>query len=156
MSLSVILLASCGSSDAKKWSYSKEDMSDFMSLEAQLDHTADNECTFTADTEFDIFNKELTSKDLIVFDIDQAKKNLSTSNKAYADYSILKSASVPVTSVETDEDLSGFKVSFTANGVANYGMLINSSATTENAFLMVTKYEDESKTIYTDPQAEFE
>ncbi len=156
MSLSVILLASCGSSDAKKWSYSKEDMSDFMSLEAQLDHTSDNECTFTADTEFELFNKELTAKDIIVFDIDEAKKNLSSSNKAYADYSVLKSASLPVTGIETDKDLGGFEVSFTANGVANYGMLINSSATVENAFLMVTKHEDESKTIYTDPQAEFE
>ncbi len=155
LSLSVILLASCESSNAKKWSYSRDDMSDFMSLSALIDKKSETTSSFVADTDYKILGRELKKDDVIVFDIDKAKKILEDEKKAYADYSVLKEASVSVSDIKTASDLDGFEITFDSSASADYGMLIHSSATFDNAYLMVSKYVPEDE-IQTDPQERYE
>ncbi len=155
MSLPVILLASCASSEEKRWSYGKDEMPNFISIEAKLTKNGDGTATFLANADGTIFNTDITKKDVIVYDIDSAINSLSNSKKGYADYSVLKAASVNVTKIETNENKSGFAITFADSNAESYGMLINSSVTTYSQYVMVSEAEkdfDDPK----DPQAEFE
>ena len=76
-------LSSCGNTDSKKWAYSKEEMANFVSINAILSQNEDNTNTFSADTDVKIFDYEIGEKDVIVYDIDKVKQELENSNKNY-------------------------------------------------------------------------
>ncbi len=163
-------LSSCGNTDSKKWAYSKEEMANFVSMNAILNQNEDNTQTFSADTDVKIFDYEIGEKDVIVFDIDKVKQELENSNKNYADYEVLKKASVKVLNIKNLDDQDGFNITFEGNQSSsstkkaantngevsnNYGMLLHSSITSSNNFMIVNKYE-ENKNSSKDPQASFE
>lgn len=154
-SLCVMILSSCGNSESRKWNYTKEDMSEFMYLNADLKNNSDNTSTFSSDTDLAIFDENIDGDDVIVFDVDKVKEELEKSNKDYADYSVLKTASVKVTNIKNLDDKDGFDITFNSGTSTNYGMLLHSSVTTENKYLMVDKYTSNNKQN-SDPQSEFE
>ncbi len=154
-SLTFTLLASCSKEETNKWSYTKEDMSDFITIQANLENKGDNIYSFNADTDVTIFTDELDKDDVIVYDVDKAVKLIEENGKGYADYATLKAASIPVNSIETLADKDGFNVTFSSADSSNYGMLVHSSVTSANEYVMVTKRQ-ENNTISKDPQAEFE
>ncbi len=156
ISLSVLLLASCGSTEDNKWSYSRDDMADFVKIEAEFTKKDDGTASLTAFSGDNTFTTDLSKSDVIVYDIDQAIKNLSESDKEYADYSILKAASTTVTNVETSEGRDGFEVTFASEEGENYGMLINSSVTANSKYLMVTPASKKGLDGNSDPQSDFE
>ncbi len=156
ISLSLILLASCGNADGNKWSYSRDDMADFIKIEAEFAKKDDGTATLTAFSENDIFVSDLSKSDVVVYDIDRAIENLSESNKEYADYSVLKEASVDVSKIETSEGKDGFEVTFLLDEGENYGMLINPSVTVDNKYLMVTAASKKDFDGNSDPQSDFE
>lgn len=153
-SLPILLLASCQDQEQNKWSYSKEDMSNFISVEAKLSKNTDGTSTFIYNTESKIFDSDLKKNDVIVFDIDKAVSALEESKKEYIDYSTLKTASVEVSDVITSSDMAGFEVTFASNDESTYGMLINSSATAFSQYIMVSEGKNDFDAK--DPQAEFE
>ena len=148
-------LASCSSSAEEKWSYTREGMSDFMSLQANLEEGSDGNLIFRADTGVPLFKEEIDADDVIVYDVDKAGEILAEKKKGYADYATLKEASASVVKVETPAEKDGFSVSFSPIGSANYGMLIHSSVTEAGEYMMVSK-RDEGVSFQSDPQAEFE
>lgn len=155
-SISMALLAACSNQENNKWSYSKEDMSSFVSVEATLENKENNISTFSADTDVTLFTEELDNDDVIVYDVDKVVKLLDENGKDYADYATLKAASVSVSNIETPNDKDGFNVTFASNETSkNYGMLVHSSVTSSNEYVMATKRQ-ENKSISKDPQAEFE
>ena len=156
LSLPVILLASCGNSEDDKWSYSRNDMADFIKIDAEFETKEDGTATLAAISNDSIFTTDLSKSDVIVYDIDQAIKKLSESNKDYADYSILKEASTNVTNVQTSEGKDGFEVTFLLNEGENYGMLINSSVVVNSKYLMVSPAEKKDFDGNSDPQSDFE
>lgn len=155
-SLSIILLSSCSnSSEDSRWSYSKDDMSNFISIDGKLTKSNDGTATFVVSTDEKLFDSDLTVNDVIVYDVDSAVKGLGESKKGYADYSVLKAASVLIKNIQTAYDKSGFEVTFNTSDAESYGMLINSSVTSSLQYLMVNESKndlDDPK----DPQAEFE
>ena len=156
-SLCLALLSSCANQDASKskWAYTKEDMSNFMSLEANLEEKESGVLIFSADTNVTLFTQDLAQDDVIVYDIDKASKVMDEKKKEYADYETLKAASLSISSIETLKDKDGFNVTFSSSDSANYGMLIHSSATSANEYVMVTKRESDAM-FASDPQATFE
>ena len=149
-------LSSCVNSETKKWAYTKDEMSDFIEMEAIQTNNSDNTITFSADTNVEIFDENIDKDDVIVFNKDKVKEELEKSNKEYADYSILKKASVDVVNVHSLDTKDGFDITFkTEDNSANYGMLLYSKVTTIDKFTSVNKYE-ENKSIQSDPQAEYE
>ena len=153
--LLVTLLPSCSDSQAKKWSYQKEDMSDFMSLNANLIKNEDKSATFSADTDITLFSDSIDDDDVIVFDVDKVKNELEKQNKDYADYSVLKACSLPVSNIKNLDDKDGFDITFSNAINENYAMLLHSSVTPNNEYVMVNKYvknSDDSK----NPQTVFE
>ena len=156
-SLCLALLASCGNQNAgnAKWSYTKEDMSNFLSLEADLESGSDTTSIFSVDTNMALFSQDLSKDDVIVYDIDKAKEVLEEKGKDFADYSVLKEASLSISNIVTTTDKDGFKVTFASSDSANYGMLINSSVTSSEEYVMVTKRESDAM-FASDPQAIFE
>ncbi len=149
-----LLLSSCGSSDSK-WSYTKEDMSNFVALNAIYTQLDDTSASFASETGTTLFKDNLSKDDVIVYNVDKVKEALENSNEEYANYKILKNASSSISTINTNEDKTGFDVTFSADSSSNYGMLINSSITLSEEYIMVSKYEkqiDDNR----DPQSEFE
>ena len=156
-SMCLALLSSCAnqSSTPAGWAYTKEDMSDFISLEANLIDKGNNTLTFSNDRNVTLFTQDLSKDNVIVYDIDKASKILEEKNKDYADYSVLKEASLAISSIETLKDKDGFNVTFSSSNSSNYGMLISSSVTSSKDYIMVTKAENDAM-LASDPQATFE
>lgn len=163
-------LSSCANTQSKKWAYTKEEMSNFLSMNALLNQNEDKTISFSADTDVKIFNDTIDNDDVIVFDIDKVKQELKNSNKDYADYDVLKKASVNILNIKNLDEQDGFNITFEGNNDSlakqkgaisnsettnNYGMLLHSSITTANNFVMVNKYQ-ENKSSSNDPQASFE
>jgi len=65
-SLCVMILSSCGNSELRKWNYTKEDMPEFMYLNADLKNNNDNTSTFSSDTDLAIFDENIDNDDVIV------------------------------------------------------------------------------------------
>lgn len=148
-------LSSCANGEAKKWAYTKDEMSDFIEMDAIQTNNSDNTITFSADTNVEIFDENIDKDDVIVFDKDKVKEELEKSNKEYADYSTLKKASVEVVSTNTLKEKDGFDITFKGDQNANYGMLLYSKVTVVDKFTSVSRYE-ENKSFNKDPQSEFE
>ena len=150
-------LSSCANGEAKKWAYTKDEMSDFLSMEAIQKDNNDNTITFSADTDVEIFDETIDPDDVIVFNKDKVKEELEKSNKNYADYSVLKKASVDVVDIKNLDDKDGFHITFkNEDNSSNYGMLLFSSVSTIDKFTMVSKFEEKKNDGNKDPQAEFE
>lgn len=154
-SIALSLISSCSNKEESKWSYTKEDMSSFLNLEAGLSSNGDDALVYSADTDVPLFSENIDSDDVIVFDSDKAAEIMKEKKKDYADYATLKEASVPITGVETLKDNDGFNVTFASSASSNYGMLIHSSVTASKKYMMVSKDEDEAS-FASDPQSEFE
>ncbi len=156
-SICLALLSSCGNQDQtpEGWAYTKEDMSKFISLDAVLVDKGNNVLTFSNDTNVALFSNDLNEDNVIVYDIDKASKILEEKNKEYADYSVLKEASLPISLIETLPDKDGFNVTFSSSDSLNYGMLISSSVTCSKEYIMVSKAEGEANLV-SDPQSIFE
>lgn len=155
-SLSLSLLPSCSDSQALKWAYKKEDMSDFMSLDASYVQNTKDTATFSADTDIEIFSDKIDPDDVIVFDVDKVASELEKQNKDYADYSVLKAASVPVSNINNLDDKDGFDITFSNDeSTTNYAMLLHSSVTAANEYVLVNKYEEKKNDGKT-PQQLFE
>ena len=148
-------LSSCANGEAKKWAYTKDEMSDFIELGAVQTNNSDNTITFSTDLNVEIFDENIDKDDVIVFDKDKVKEELEKSNKEYADYSVLKKASVEVVNVHNLDTKDGFDITFKGDQNANYGMLLYSKVTVADKFTSVSRYE-ENKSIAKDPQTEFE
>ena len=150
-------LSSCANGEAKKWAYTKDEMSDFLSMDAIQKDNNDNTITFSADTDVEIFDETIDHDDVIVFNKDKVKEELEKSNKDYADYSVLKKASVDVVDIKNLDDKDGFHITFkNEDNSSNYGMLLFSSVSTIDKFTMVSKFEEKKNDGNKDPQAEFE
>ena len=156
-SMCLALLSSCANQNSTPagWAYTKEDMSDFISLEANLIDKGNNTLTFSNDRNVTLFTQDLSKDNVIVYDIDKASKILEEKNKDYADYSVLKEASLAISSIDTLKDKDGFNVTFSSSDSSNYGMLISSSVTSSKEYIMVTKAENDAM-LASDPQATFE
>ncbi len=154
--MSLSFLGSCSDSQAKKWAYSKEDMSSFMSLDANYTQNENDTSTFSADTDIEIFSDQIDPDDVIVFDVDKVASELEKQKKDYADYSVLKAASVPVSDINNLDDKDGFDITFSKNeSGSNYAMLLHSSVTAANEYVLVNKYEEKKNDGKT-PQRLFE
>ncbi len=154
--MSLSFLGSCSDSQAKKWAYSKEDMSSFMSLDANYTQNENDTSTFSADTDIEIFSDQIDPDDVIVFDVDKVASELEKQKKDYADYSVLKAASVPVSDINNLDDKDGFDITFSKNeSGSNYAMLLHSSVTAANEYVLVNKYEEKKNEGKT-PQQLFE
>ncbi len=156
-SLCLTLLSSCGNQNQtpEGWAYTKDDMSNFISLEANLIDKGNNVLTFSNDANVTLFSGELSKDNVIVYDIDKAAEILEEKNKEYADYSVLKEASLAISNIETLAEKDGFNVTFASSDSANYGMLISSSVTYSKEYIMVSKRESDAM-LSSDPQATFE
>ena len=148
-------LSSCANGEAKKWAYTKDEMSDFIELGAVQTNNSDNTITFSTDLNVEIFDENIDKDDVIVFDKDKVKEELEKSNKEYADYSVLKKASVEVVNVHNLDTKDGFDITFKGDQNANYGMLLYSKVTVVDKFTSVSRYQ-ENINITDDPQATFE
>ncbi len=156
LAISLSLLSSCSGSDADKWSYTRDDMSNFLNISANVDILDNKSASFSLDSNATLFNQELSKNDVIVFDINKVQEKMEAENKNYADYYVLKSASLNLNSVKTLDDLDGFDVNFQIEEASNYGMLINKNVTYSNEYLMVSKYSESTPHFDNDPQSEFE
>ena len=145
-----------GDSNNDKWAYTKEDMSAFMELEAKLTDNGDKTATFSSDTDIPFLSEKIDEDDVIVFDSDKVVEELKNQNKDYADYSVLKAAAVPVSNIKNLDDNDGFDITFQNENGGNYGMLLHSSVTPNNSYVMVNKYEAKTTTTTQDPQKTFE
>ena len=148
-------LSSCSNGNATKWSYTKEEMSSFASLQANLESGGGDQLVFSSDSNIPLFKQTLSSDALLVYDIDKAAKLMEEKGKEYADYSVLKEASLPVSNVSTPEEKDGFSVTFSSSDSSSYGMLIHPSYTLSGNYIMVSPYENDAE-LASDPQAEFE
>ncbi len=155
LSLPLMILSSCANSTDSKWNYSRSDMSNFVSMEAALIDNGDSTSSFNLDLGVSFLKESLDKDDLIVYDRSKAAKVMEEKKKDYADYSVLKEASLDVSKIETPEEKDGFKVTFSSSDTADYGMLIHSSVISSDEYMMVSKYESEA-VLYSDPQTEFE
>ncbi len=151
-------LTSCSDKEAEKWAYSKDDMTRFMSMDAVQKDNADKTITFSADTDVPIFDETIDMDDVIAFDVNEVKRELEKSGKDYADYSVLKKASVDVVDVKNLEDQDGFHITFKgeSDSSSDYAMLLHSSVSTSDNYVMVSRFVDKGNTGNKDPQAEFE
>jgi hypothetical protein len=155
-SIFTMMMSSCTSAEEKKWSYTKEDMSDFISIDADLEGKENDQSTLKTDTDVTLFKEKIDNDDVIVYDIDKVVKTMEEKKKDYADYSILKAASLTVCNVETLSDNDGFNVTFEADdSVTNVGMLVHPSVTCANKYVMVSQAEDDD-TMAKDTQGDFE
>lgn len=151
-------LTSCTDKEAEKWAYTKDDMTHFMSMDAIRKDNEDKTITFSADTDVKIFDEDIDLDDVIAFDVNQVKKELESSGKDYADYSVLKKASVDVVEVKNLEDQDGFHITFKGEeeSSSDYAMLLHSSVSTSDNYVMVNRFVQKDNTGSKDPQAEFE
>ncbi len=156
LTITLSLLSSCYYSEADRWSYSREDMSNFLNLSAKLDVNDDNSASFNLDSNITLFNQVLTKDDIIVFDIAKAQEKMNEDNKDYADYDVLSAASLNVTSINTLAELDGFDVNFETQSTSTYGMLIHHSVSASDQYIMVSKYTESTPHFDNDPQSEFE
>ncbi len=153
--ISLSLLSACGNSEEKKWSYTKEDMSSFLTIDATYEGK-DEQSSLKTDTDITLFKEKIDNDDVIVYDVDKAVSLMDEKNKDYADYSILKAASLPVSNVETLSDNDGFNVTFEADdSLKNVGMLVHPSVTCSNKYVLVSQAVDDSSKN-NDAQADFE
>lgn len=146
-------MASCSSSNSetKKWSYTKEDMSNFLTINATVD-----ESVLKTDTDITLFKEKINNDDIIVYDVDKAVSVMEEKKKDYADYSVLKDASLKVSNVETLADNDGFNVTFEADGsVKTVGMLVHPSVTCSNKYVLVNQAA-KGETSSKDTQGDFE
>ena len=155
-SVLTMLMSSCTSSEEKKWSYTKADMSDFLTIDATVEDKENDASVFKTDTDVTLFKEKIDNDDVIVYDVDKAISLMEEKNKDYADYSILKASSLTVSNVETLAENDGFNVTFEADdSVKNVGMLVHPSVTCANKYVLVSQAsEDNSKT--NDTQGDFE
>ena len=132
--MSVSFLSSCNNNnESSKWNYTKEDMSSFIELNAKLTDNGDHTSTFSSDTDVAIFSDTIDKDDVIVFDLDKAAEEITSQKKEYANYAVLKAASVPVSNIVNLDDKDGFKITFETQENKNYGMLLHSSVTPSNS-----------------------
>ncbi len=149
-------LSSCANGENVKWAYTKEDMSEFIKMEAFQTNNSDGTITFSADTNIEIFDGNINNDDVIAFNQEKVEEELKNSGKTYADYSVLKKASLDVVKINNLSDKDGFDITFKGEDTSsNYGMLLYSSVTKANKFVLVSKYEEEEE-IEVDPQASYE
>lgn len=154
--MSVSFLSSCNNNnESSKWNYTKEDMSSFIELNAKLTDNGNHTSTFSSDTDVAIFSDTIDKDDVIVFDLDKAAEEITSQKKEYANYAVLKAASVPVSDIVNLDDKDGFKITFETEENKNYGMLLHSSVTPSNSYVMVNKAV-EKKAAEKDPQKTFE
>ncbi len=151
-------LTSCSNKESEKWAYTKDDMTRFISMSAIQKDNQDKTITFSADTDVPIFDEKIDLDDVIAFDVNHVKKELESSGKDYADYSVLKKAAVDVVNVENLDDQDGFHITFKgeSSSSSEYAMLLHSSVSTSDNYVMVNQFTDKNENGNKDPQAEFE
>ncbi len=155
LSILPLILSSCGNSESK-WSYTKEDMTNFLILNGDIVDNGDSTATISSKASTPLFKEDLDKSDIIVFNIDDAINEMAKSNKDYADYTVLKEASTSISDIKTSENKDGFDVTFSINESTNYGMLIHNSITVTNEYALVSKVNKNSNGFENDPQSEFE
>ncbi len=154
-------LSSCANEEEiSKWLFSKEDMTDFIHLEADEKDNADGTITYSTNTGIEIFDEDIQIDDVIVFDIDAVESALYDYDLDYADYHILEEEALDIVDVVNLDDKDGFDITFKESSSNkrsgnNYGMLVCANVTSADKFVLVTKKE-ENKQTQEDAQVVFE
>lgn len=117
----VTLCSGCSNSIPSKWKYDKNDAKNFAVYNAKLKNR-DDKTSYELDVDANTFKNSLNKDSIVFFNKSELDENTTENYYSYKEISKYK---VNYDSFETNDDGSGFKVTFDGDQAISYGALIN-------------------------------
>lgn len=144
-SLMSIPLFACSNTTQVKdgWDIKEADYQNALKFESQVSRS-NGKMELTVEDEFGSFRGKVNSEDVILFNINKLKE---IKGKKYYTYSDIKSAEVPKESFSSEEDGTGFTVTFNGDTSTRYGIIANKNTNLDNQYVLSGMKEIYSKKL---------